>query len=365
MDPISIIVTALATGAATSLAEEAVKDAYDGLKSFLQDRYSQVNVDLIEDEPDSAARRDVVKEDLAQTEAAQDTDLLRQAQAVLEAVEEQAPEAAAVVGVSLEEVRGASLHLKNIIARSGGTGPVTGVSARDVETNGDITIIDVTAESAPEASRGAAAPDSAPARPIRILFLAANPTDTAQLRLGAEVREIDAALRQAEYRDRFELRQHHAVRVADLQGLLLRHAPDILHFSGHGSGAGEIVLEDGDGRAHPIVPQALGSVFAALADPVRCVVLNACFSHTQAEAIAQHVDAVVGMGTAVSDRSAVSFATAFYQALAHSENVRTAFELGTAQIDLENVNEAETPRLIALHTDPAQIDFIRNESPNT
>lgn len=358
MDPISIIVTALATGAATSLAEQTVKDAYDSLKSFLQDRYDSVNVDLIETDPASEARRDVVKEDLAQTEAAQDTDLLRQAQAVLEAVEEHAPETAAVVGVSLEEVRGAALHLKNIIARSGGTGPVTGVGARDVETSGDITIIDVTAENVPSASPATESDDSATVRPIRILFLAANPTDTAQLRLGAEVREIDAALRQAEYRERFDLRQHHAVRVADLQGLLLRHAPNILHFSGHGSNAGEIVLEDGDGRAHPVTPHALHSVFAALADPIRCVVLNACFSQTQAEAIARHVDAVVGMGAAIGDRAATSFATAVYQALAHGASVRTAFELGVAQIELENLGEADPPQLIAPNVDPSRIDFI-------
>lgn len=364
MDPISIIVTALATGAATSLAEEAVKDAYDGLKSFLQDRYGQVNVDLIETDPASEARRDVVKEDLAQTEAAQDEDLLRQAQTVLEAVEEQAPEAAAVVGVSLEEIRGASLHLKNIIARSGDSGPATGVSAKDVETTGDITIENVTAENAPGASRGATAPASAFARPIRILFLAANPTDTTQLRLGEEVREIDAALRQAEYREHFDLRQHHAVRVADLQGLLLRHQPDILHFSGHGSDAGEIILEDGSGRAHPVTPQALGSVFAARKSNIRCVVLNACLSQAQAEAIVQHVDAVVGMAVAIGDRAAISFATAFYQALAYGESMRTAFESGTAQIDLENLGEAQTPQLIAPHADPAQIDFVSDAGPH-
>jgi len=167
------------------------------------------------------------------------------------------------------------------------------------------------------------------------------------------------------FTDRAILRQHHAVRVADLQGLLLRHAPDILHFSGHGRAAGEIVLEDSSGRIHPVTSQALGSVFAALADPIRCVVLNACFSQTQAEAIAQHVDAVVGMAITIGDRAATSFATAFYQAVAYGESVRTAFELGTAQIGLENLGEAEIPQLIALHTDPTQIDFIRNESPNT
>ena len=70
---------------------------------------------------------------------------------------------------------------------------------------------------------------------VVILFLAANPSTTTRLRLDSEVRAIDQALRQANYRDQFDLRQHWAVRVADLQELLLRHQPHIVHFSGHGS----------------------------------------------------------------------------------------------------------------------------------
>jgi len=72
-------------------------------------------------------------------------------------------------------------------------------------------------------------------RPIKILFLAANPKDTSQLRLDEEMRGIDQALRQAEYRDKFEIKQHWAVRVVDLQGYFLRHKADVVHFSGHGS----------------------------------------------------------------------------------------------------------------------------------
>ena len=42
MDPISIIITALALGAAAGLkptAEIAIKDAYAGLKKIIQDKY--------------------------------------------------------------------------------------------------------------------------------------------------------------------------------------------------------------------------------------------------------------------------------------------------------------------------------------
>ena len=118
--------------------------------------------------------------------------------------------------------------------------------------------------------------------PIRILFLAANPVDTPALRLDEEIRAIDGALREAEFRDRFEIRQEWATRIGDLQEALLRHDPDIVHFSGHGTEASEIVLTSATGAGEPVPREALGRLFAVLADHIRCVVLNACYSEGQA-----------------------------------------------------------------------------------
>jgi hypothetical protein len=91
---------------------------------------------------------------------------------------------------------------------------------------------------------------------INILFLAANPAGTTPLRIDEEVREIDEKLRQGRFRDSFELKQHWAVRVRDLQGLLLRHEPHIVHFSGHGSTASEIILENNAGNMQPVSVRA-------------------------------------------------------------------------------------------------------------
>jgi hypothetical protein len=95
--------------------------------------------------------------------------------------------------------------------------------------------------------------------------LLANPRDTDPLRLDEEVREVDAAIRQAAYRNSFDIRQHGAVRIMDLQGYMLRHRLDILHFSGHGeSGPSAIVLEDAIGNHVVVDPAALTRMFAFL-----------------------------------------------------------------------------------------------------
>lgn len=195
-------------------------------------------------------------------------------------------------------------------------------------------------------------------RTISILFLAANPKDTHSLRLDEEMRGIDTALRGADFRDRFDIKQQWAVRVTDLQNYLLRYKPDIVHFSGHGSLTSEIILEDVTGNSHTVPARALSQVFSILKDNIRCVVLNACYSQQQAQAIAEHIDCVIGMSQAIGDVAAVSFAAAFYQALGYGRNVKTAFELGCSQIDLEHLDEQNTPQLLAKTVDPTKITFV-------
>lgn len=186
-----------------------------------------------------------------------------------------------------------------------------------------------------------------PLQPVKVLFLAANPINTERLRLDQEVRSIDQALRSAKFRDCFDLQQQWALRVADLQGHLLHYQPTIVHFSGHGSDIGELLLEDTNGSARPIPQQALSSLFAVLRGNTRCVVLNACFSSNQATAIAEHIDYVIGVPNTVGDEAAIAFSVAFYQALGYGQSVKTAFELGKIQIDLEGLGEQDRPKLLS------------------
>jgi hypothetical protein len=196
---------------------------------------------------------------------------------------------------------------------------------------------------------------------IKILFLAANPKDTDPLRLGEEVRAIKERLRLAELRDQFVVEQEHAVRITDLQGYLLQHRPQIVHFSGHGRQVGEIVLEDAEGWSQPVSPGALKRTFAVLRGNVRCVVLNACYSEAQAKGIAESIDCVVGMGRAIGDESAIAFAAGFYQALGYERNVQEAFDLGCGQIDLEGLGDEDVPKLaVAIGVDAKGLYLTTN-----
>lgn len=195
---------------------------------------------------------------------------------------------------------------------------------------------------------------------IRILFLAANPRNTDPLRIDQEMREIEHTLRQASFREQFEIRQHWAVQVHELQGFLLRYRPNIIHFSGHGTVNNGIVLEEMSEKVHPISDQALARLFSILKDNIQCVVLNACYSERQAQAIAEHIDCVIGMSEALEDLSAINFSKAFYQALGYGRDVKTAFELGCLQINLVQIGEESIPRLVAKKRNPESIILAGN-----
>lgn len=200
---------------------------------------------------------------------------------------------------------------------------------------------------------------------IKILFIAVNPKDTNNLRIDEEVREIQQALRQAEYRDTFELHQIWAVRPADLQRSMLQYKPHIIHFSGHGNPSNEIMLEGEEGKSHPVSTKTLDQLFAVLKDNVRCVVLNACFSKQQARVVSRSVDCVIGMSGAITDRAAIKFSTAFYQALAYGEDVKTAFELGCLQIDMAELDQKDVPKLYAHQVNAEAIKFVDKQSAAT
>jgi hypothetical protein len=191
-----------------------------------------------------------------------------------------------------------------------------------------------------------------------ILFWAANPVDTEPLQLGNEIRTIQERLRASDLRDRFVLEQQWAVRPGDLAEGLLQYSPQIVHFSGHGNASGDLVMRADDGGSQPVSIAALADLFAIAGDSVRCVVFNACYSQAQAEAVAQHVDCVVGTSRAIQDDAAVRFAAGFYRALGYGRSVSTAFDLGCNEIDLASIAGADIPQLISRpDIDPSAVTF--------
>ena len=125
------------------------------------------------------------------------------------------------------------------------------------------------------------------------------------------------------------------------------------HFSGHGNhgehGGRErlsgLYFQGADGQAQLVSTPALTETFGAAGASVKLVVLNACYSDVQAEALLAHVDCVVGMGGAIHDDSARNFAIGFYGGLGERESVAAAYKQGRAAISVDGLPDSERPQL--------------------
>jgi hypothetical protein len=214
-----------------------------------------------------------------------------------------------------------------------------------------------------------------PVEKIKVLLFAANPRDTDPLDLHREFREIDEEIRLGKFRDALELIIVPGTRLVDLLRRLNEHHPHIVHFSGHGNIDEEIILERGQEELafpdkanssprdmqrlepvhhasgacfpRPLSKSALVDVLKACNDDnIRVVVLNACHTRPQAEALSEVIDCVISMNRAISDVGAIKFAASFYGALAFGRSVKNAFDQGLARLKAEGVWETETPDLM-------------------
>jgi hypothetical protein len=194
---------------------------------------------------------------------------------------------------------------------------------------------------------------------VEVLFFAADPKSVPsgrRLLIDEEVRQIEAKVRGARYRQHLRLDTRWAARTDDLLQALNETRPRVVHFSGHGGEEGLVLVSaDGKRERHVDAP-SLQRFFRVFAGDIRVVVLNACFSLPQAEAIADVVGCAVGTPSTIKDEDAILFAGSFYRALAFGNSVGAAFDQGCSALDLEQVGEGEWPRLVARPgVDPANL----------
>jgi hypothetical protein len=204
-----------------------------------------------------------------------------------------------------------------------------------------------------------------------ILFLAANPFGTDRLALDQEARAIHAELERSGHRDRFEFVTRWASEPIDLLRELRKLKPTIVHFCGRGGqnypsavqpnplrggSVSELKQQSGDhnnglyfqgiDRAPQFVSAAaLKETFGSAGASVKLVVLSACYSEVQAEALLVHIDFVVGMTGSIRDAAARSFAIGFYGGLGECASVEMAYHQGRAAISLEGSDDANRPQL--------------------
>lgn len=180
----------------------------------------------------------------------------------------------------------------------------------------------------------------------KVLFLAANPIKKNILSLDEEIRAITEKIRMSEHRDSLDLISAWAVRPDDLLQTLNQHKPQVVHFSGHGTPDGQIMLVGKNGKPTPVTARTLQDLFTTLKDNIQLVVLNACYSEIQARAITRVIDCAIGMNAPVGDNAAILFAASLYRAIGFGRSIEDAFKQGKLAVSLNDLEGENTPELI-------------------
>jgi len=206
---------------------------------------------------------------------------------------------------------------------------------------------------------------------IKILILASNPIDTGHLRIDQEIKKIEEGIKLSKYRDSIEIKTQLAVTVDEFRRALLEEKPTIVHFTGHGAGNKPseyennsqtrdisfapkndntkqescLIIENELGTKNFLPPQAVADLISIFKESIKCVVLCACHSHSQAALIAKNIDYAIGMKKAVNDDSAIAFSIAFYDAIGSGETVPFAFDIAVNNIAMKNLEGKDIPQL--------------------
>jgi hypothetical protein len=181
--------------------------------------------------------------------------------------------------------------------------------------------------------------------PLRILFLAAAPTD--QKALDYE-KEEEAILRATATLQGASLFTAELGSYQKLDDLLQRVKPHIVHLSAHGAirkGVGKFCFEDDAGHTDARTAEKLARLFAQRNVP--CVFLNACQTSTsQADAAglcqaltAAGLPLALGWAAGVADERATAFAETFYRELLGGEPVPAAAALARLRIQRDGIHQ--------------------------
>ncbi|MBR5402421.1 MAG: CHAT domain-containing protein [Treponema sp.] len=166
-----------------------------------------------------------------------------------------------------------------------------------------------------------------------------------QLRLDEEVHAIQEKIRLSDYRDSIKFESRWAVRPSNILQAINETNPTVIHFSGHGTEEGDLVLQNPDGSTKLVTKEAMSATISTLSSTIRLVVFNACFSKPQAVSVIRHIESAIGMTDSIGDEAAQIFAAQLYSSIGFGHSLENSFRQAKAALMLENIPEDNTPQL--------------------
>jgi hypothetical protein len=181
--------------------------------------------------------------------------------------------------------------------------------------------------------------------PLQLLFFSSQPDELQRLRSDRELRDIDERMKDRGVPVWPEL----AVQSIRLPEILERRPYTHIHYSGHCSPAGGLLLEHANGRQVEVSASSLAEVLAEHEGRLRLVVLNGCYTLAAARHLvdAGGVPFAIGMNDEITDEAAIAFGVELWRRLALRQPLSRAFAGARTQIGLAGMDaEKGIPELV-------------------
>lgn len=201
---------------------------------------------------------------------------------------------------------------------------------------------------------------------LRILYATAAAGREEPLRVDQEMRRVKAAVKAATHRDLVSIEHLPAATPTDVLDTLTAFRPHVVHFSGHANES-VLVFDEGTDTFGPnggkrIGPDLFKQLLEATDEAPVLVVLNACNSAAQLDALLGKVALAVGMTDSIGDVDAIVFAARFYSTLAEGQSVEAALATARVEMALNGLPDHDLPTLRAKGgVDPSVIRLITGD----
>lgn len=183
-----------------------------------------------------------------------------------------------------------------------------------------------------------------------VLFLTSNPDPAYPLRVDAEMRRVQDAIRGSKFRDNVKIEYRPAADLSSLLDGLNDLHPHVIHFSGHGdpdgliTDTGKVSSKNSDHGEH-LSYDLLAKALTATDFSPHVLVLNSCWGSRGIKALKPAVKFLISMNAPISDLAAATFAPRLYAALSSGQSIKSSFDQAILAVEAASISDATTPEL--------------------
>ena len=194
-------------------------------------------------------------------------------------------------------------------------------------------------------------------KPLKILY--AGSKKSSELNLESSFNTVTNGLARHINKGTIKLIRNLHVNTTNIFDILIKHRPNIFHFSGKQDG-GDIRITDEFNNVTTISDVELAGYLTSFGDTMKLAIIDTCYSYNCARSISDVVDFAIGVKDIIYEVDADKFYKVFYNALCAGYSLRDAVGQATASLKFRKVPHKQIPVLFSKNTaDASKAYFVQ------